>query len=242
MQRAVFALKRVWAGGCCALCLAAATGRGTQTWPVDIERYQVIIDRMPFGEPPPVRAAPVKPVPTTPPPQSFINNLRMCGITETEYGVRVGLVDTKSKPLKSYFLYLGESQDGIELMEADYEREGALLAKDGEQYWIYMSGPPTTAAAAPAGVAARGTRAATETPDRRPRRTSYAQRLRERREAEAARLKEETMNRVSGEELVKKLQEYQLDVIRKGMPPLPIPLTKEMDDKLVSEGVLPPLE
>ena len=31
-----------------------------------------------------------------------------------------------------------------------------------------------------------------------------------------------------------------MEVIRKGMPPLPIPLTKEMDDQLVAEGILPP--
>ena len=40
----------------------------------------------------------------------------------------------------------------------------------------------------------------------------------------------------------KRLQAYQMEVIRSGLPALPIPLTKEMDDQLVSEGVLPPLE
>lgn len=45
-----------------------------------------------------------------------------------------------------------------------------------------------------------------------------------------------------GELLDKQLQEYQMQLIREGLPPLPIPLTKEMDDQLVSEGILPPLE
>ena len=31
-----------------------------------------------------------------------------------------------------------------------------------------------------------------------------------------------------------------MDVIRAGLPALPVPLTKEMDDQLVAEGVLPP--
>ncbi len=31
-------------------------------------------------------------------------------------------------------------------------------------------------------------------------------------------------------------------VIRSGMAPLPIPLTQEMDDQLVKEGVLPPVK
>jgi len=47
--------------------------------------------------------------------------------------------------------------------------------------------------------------------------------------------------KMSGEQLEKHLKEYQMEAIRKGLKPLPIPLTKEMDDQLVSEGVLPPL-
>jgi len=43
------------------------------------------------------------------------------------------------------------------------------------------------------------------------------------------------------EELEKHLQEYQVERIRKGLPPLPVPLTKEMDDQLVKDGVLPPV-
>ena len=31
-----------------------------------------------------------------------------------------------------------------------------------------------------------------------------------------------------------------MELIRNGMPPLPVPLTTEMDDQLVSEGILPP--
>ena len=44
------------------------------------------------------------------------------------------------------------------------------------------------------------------------------------------------------EEVRANLQDYQMEVIRSGMPPLPIPLTQEMDDQLVAEGVLPPAE
>ncbi|MCF7818374.1 MAG: hypothetical protein K9M54_10885, partial [Kiritimatiellales bacterium] len=42
------------------------------------------------------------------------------------------------------------------------------------------------------------------------------------------------------DEIRANLQNYQMEVIRSGMPPLPIPLTQEMDDQLVAEGVLPP--
>jgi hypothetical protein len=46
----------------------------------------------------------------------------------------------------------------------------------------------------------------------------------------------------SPQDLQKHLQEYQMDLIRSGGakgPPLPLPLTPEMDQKLVDEGVLP---
>ncbi|WP_136083290.1 hypothetical protein [Pontiella desulfatans] len=42
------------------------------------------------------------------------------------------------------------------------------------------------------------------------------------------------------EEVRANLRQYQMEVIRAGMPPLAIPLTQEMDDQLVAEGVLPP--
>jgi hypothetical protein len=44
------------------------------------------------------------------------------------------------------------------------------------------------------------------------------------------------------DDIEKNLQQYQMDLIRKGAKPLPIPLTQEMDDQLVKEGVLPPRE
>jgi hypothetical protein len=68
-------------------------------------------------------------------------------------------------------------------------------------------------------------------------RPSYAERRR-------ARMQEQqpppVQPRYTGEELTKHLQEYQMEVIRQGLPPLPIPLTPEMDKQLVTEGFLPP--
>ena len=42
------------------------------------------------------------------------------------------------------------------------------------------------------------------------------------------------------QEIQESLRRYHMDVIRAGLPALPVPLTKEMDDQLVAEGVLPP--
>lgn len=50
-------------------------------------------------------------------------------------------------------------------------------------------------------------------------------------------------NRVSGSStsaLDQALNQYKLELLRKGLPPLPIPLTEEEDARLVEEGVLPP--
>lgn len=44
------------------------------------------------------------------------------------------------------------------------------------------------------------------------------------------------------EEIARMLQEYQKELIRKGLTPLPIPLTPETDRQLVEEGLLPALE
>ena len=44
----------------------------------------------------------------------------------------------------------------------------------------------------------------------------------------------------TGEELTEHLYNYQMEVIRQGLPPLPIPLTPEQDAQLVAEGYLPP--
>jgi hypothetical protein len=37
------------------------------------------------------------------------------------------------------------------------------------------------------------------------------------------------------------LQSYQKELIKQGLPPLPIPLTAQTDAELVKEGVLPAL-
>ena len=45
---------------------------------------------------------------------------------------------------------------------------------------------------------------------------------------------------ISGEELQRHLEDYQMQVVQRGLPPLPVPLTPELESRLVEEGVLPP--
>ena len=221
--------------------LAGATTVWAARPELEFARYAIILEREPFGAP---VAAPVAPPASSlvAPPDSFIKTLRMCAITESEGGLRVGLVDLKSAPPKSYFLYIGDVEDGVELVEADYAKERARLRKGSEEYWISMS-----ADAQGGGGGGGGSAAATVSANEpSAKRLTYAERLRRRREAdeaEQARLRELAARPVpTPEALDAQLKKFQMDVIRNGEPPLPIPLTPEMDDQLVAEGVLPPLE
>ncbi|MDE0839997.1 MAG: hypothetical protein OSB41_13220 [Kiritimatiellae bacterium] len=212
------------------------------------DRYQPIVDRKPFG------ALPEKPVATgavvvppepqfdadNPPKGAFIETLRICAMTETDFGLRVGIVDIKSKPQAVYFLYAGESENGIAVVEADYANERALLRKNDETYWLGMN--DVGGASAPA-VAAKTVAKAGVTKRTGSKRLSYADRLSRRRKLEADRM--EALRKpvqLTGEALQEHLRQMQMDAIRTGKPPLPIPLTREMDDQLVQEGVLPPIE
>jgi len=116
--------------------LAAAALDAAQAW----ERYEVILRREPFG-----RAPPPTPPPSdeaeeeqesalAPPP----NDLRLCVITDTDLGLRVGVVSLKGKPPKTYFLRPGESDDDLELLEADFETGTALLRRDGQQFELQL--------------------------------------------------------------------------------------------------------
>ena len=207
----------------------------------DFSRYELILARKPFGSVPLVVTT--NPSPTSsllPPPDAFIKDYRMCAITEKDDGeVRVGLVEIKGN--KPYYLRLGESCDGLTLVDADFQNEGALVRKDSQEYWIYIKGTTATGAGAPPppviGLSAAVQAGAAARPE------SYADRLRKRREAVRERKIEPP--KMTEEELDKHLKQYQMELIRAGGekgPPLPVQLTPEMDAQLVSEGVLPPQE
>lgn len=217
------------------LVLGISVAAGAVGTDSDFSHYEVILARKPFGEPPLPPSPPQKP--PAPPPPSFINDLKLTAITEKGDEVRVGFVNIKSNPPKSYFLYIGENEDGIEVVDADYDAESALLRKDSEESWIYMDGRIIGSAQAQAPSVSPRPAGITDQ-----QRASYAERLKQRRAASSIRHRTVEPPKFSGKELEDHLKNYQMECIRKGMPPLPIPLTKEMDDQLVKEGVLPPLE
>jgi hypothetical protein len=213
---------------------------GTHAWATrDFGRYEIILQTMPFGD---TAASGMGAGGSVPPAQSFIRNLRLVALKEGDAGLRVGFIDIAAKPQRSYLLYVGDkSDDGIEVVDADFEGGKALLRMGGDEQWIEMGGP---SAAAPAGMPARPpaiTRTASA-PSTSPSSTanSYVARLRARQEALRSRTVEPP--KLSGEALQKHLQDYNVQLIKEGKPPLPIALTPEQDAQLVQEGYLPPQE
>lgn len=208
--------------GALLLMLSALTAQA------DFSRYQVIIDRKPFGEPPPVDNTP----PPLSPSESFARHLRMSALLETDDGgIRIGLINQQNN--KSFFLSVGESEDEIELVSASYEDEEAVVRKGSEMAVIKLQSgeiQPLTQAEQQARLnAPQG------------RRMSYAER-RAARQQQRQQQEPPAEPKYKGEELERHLRDYQMEVIRQGLPPLPIPLTPEMDAQLVNEGVLPPME
>lgn len=211
----------------------------------DFSRYKVILERRPFGEPPAEVETPA-PSASIPSGPSFADSLRVVAFTYSQGDVRVGFVDTAERPPKTYFLYTGETQDGIEVVYADYESETVVLRKGGEERTLRMaqggnvveSVRQATAAEAAAAARPRLTHEGERRPAPRPRVMSEARRLR----IEEERRRQETVPELHGQVLEKHLQEFNMQAIRTGAPPLPIPLTEEQDAQLVREGILPPAD
>lgn len=248
------------------LVVMAGPAFAVQRSSVDFSRYDVILNRRPFGtsvesESPAI--AVVVPPKAVPASQSFIKDYRMCAIRDSVAGVSVGLVNMSVKPATSFFMYEGEEEGGIFLVEADFMEEKALLRKDAEERWIYMSGA-MRAASAPRGSQTRlssnllGVQSiiTSRLQQRRVPRIPFAGLTKEDYKIKRANgeLKAPVPSRKflrgrtpkiegSADEREVKLRTYNMDLIRaggeKGLP-LPIPLTVEEDNQLVAEGVLPP--
>ena len=211
-------------------CVASAFSDVPATRP--FSDYVVILERQPFGTPPENAPEQERVIPVQ---ESFAAQMVLSGIYELEDGnLRVAVVNRKDN---SYFsLMVGEKDTGtqIELMDVDYEKEEAVLKKGEEVVVLRMSG-------------ASGSQvlSTTERQDRmkqaEERRLSYADRRRQR-QLERQKPVEVPKPIYSGEELEKHLQDYQMEVIRQGLPPLPVQLSPDRDAQLVTEGFLPPVD
>ena len=229
-----------------AICiLTIVTASTSSAFISERSRYDIILKKQPFGAPPPVnkRSADVQPEIEKPKPlsQSFARNLRLVAVRKSSRGTRVGFIDIKSKSGGSYLLYVGQQRDGITVVDADYEEEKALLEKDGEEHWIYMDGKEGIAGTTAPRASDKSVAASSKSIVNKAMASSHRARLKSRQETIRRRTVEPPP--VTGEGLKKREQQFAVDVIRKGeMPPPPVRLTRENDDMLVDEGILPPHE
>lgn len=200
------------------ILFSAAIGWSAQA---DFDRYQLIIERHPFGDEPPGDDM-VQVLPS----QSFARGMRLSMLFEGPDGkMRAGIIDSQSK--KNYILTIGEIENGMELIEADMDTSEAQLRNGNEVARLKLANGTQQSPAH---------KVTNEAPK------SYADRRRELlKKLEVQRKKEEPSTpKLTGEALRKHLESVQMDAIRTGKPPLPMPLTPEMDDQLVQEGFLPP--
>jgi hypothetical protein len=216
----------------CSGSWAGATGLNPEPAPppMDFSRYQGILNRMPFGAEPSPEAIAAAAAANLPPAESFTQNLQFCGLTlnKRTKAVQVGLYETVVK--KSYLLAEGEQEDGIRVVKADFANERALLRKGAEEVWMGMNQVQAVAVPVRAMPAPAAARAPARPAIPAPGAVLHPERLKP---------------ALTGEALKKHLEQYQMDLIRAGGskgPPLPMELTPEMDQQLVSEGVLPPAE
>lgn len=101
------------------LLIAAITG-------YDFNRYQVILDKKPFGEVTPSEGAQTQ----TALSDVISKELEMKAIIDDGTGIRIGFLDKKSN--KNFFLGVGENHDGLQVVSINYENEEAVVKKGSE--------------------------------------------------------------------------------------------------------------
>ena len=207
----------------------------------DFSRYQVIIDRKPFGD------APVAPpvAPTTninPNAPDWLKDYRLTMLTEeTDGTLTLGLVNNKTKA--SVVLSEGEENpiEGIRFLSGNYESIEVQIQKGAEIRTLTANDNQSGAATSPAPRGAPAPRTAANPASSAG--ASYAQRRSARQKALAdLRKKQEDAQlaapKYTPAEMQEHLQNYQMEVLRRGLPPLPVEISPEMENQLIDEGVL----
>ena len=92
----------------------------------EFSRYQVILDKKPFGEVTPSEAGQQ---------QAALNDvvakeLEMKSIVDEGTSIRVGWLDKKTN--KNFSLAIGETYEGVQLVSVNYDNEEAVVKKGGE--------------------------------------------------------------------------------------------------------------
>lgn len=205
---------------------------------VDLGEYQIILDKQLLGSVRQVTPPAVAP-PVNVPAPAWSQNYRMTMMTQDgrDGSIRVGLQNLQDQTS----LLLIEGKDRYEdfaLVSANITQGSAQISYKGVSHRFDLQSGPGVTRREPAGRNTPETRQSSSprTPSTRSSsspRTSGRNRGEEKPTLQIRRF-------ASREELQEHLKQQQMDAIRTGKPPLPIPLTPEMDQQLVQEGVLPP--
>ncbi len=210
---------------------------------VSFDRYQIILDRKPFGAGTPPTPDASKAAAPNQPALSAVLRLALLKYDDQTGTVEAGIVDTKAN--RNYFLAVGETEEGLTLVKADFENDQVMVRKDGQEAWLAL------------GVGPKPRESASGTSRLPPAPTNVVRRFMIRTDASGGGSVTELSPGPSmvtnapprpwttREEMREFYRQKNLELIRAGGklgPPLPIRLTPEEDAMLVAEGVLPPLE
>ncbi|MDF3130614.1 hypothetical protein P0Y35_15505 [Kiritimatiellaeota bacterium B1221] len=205
----------------------------------DLGPYQLILDKQLLGV---EKTMPleVSRAPVTVAAPSWSRDYRMTMITQDEDKLRVGLQSLKDQ--SSILLIEGEEafpQNHFQLVSGDYMQGTAVIRYQGsESHFRIESGPAAQPASSPENSSGRGGRGSS-TRISSPRNFQPSS-VRPRAPVTVPTAQPQVREFKTREELQAHLEEQQMDAIRTGKPPLPIPLTPKMDSQLVNEGILPP--
>ena len=210
----------------------------------DKSLYDVIVTTKPFGEKTKSAAALAAERAPEQPKVRFSEILKVTLIRHDDVLGDACAIDDSKNPAWHAYLGVGESKDGIQIKKIDLEANGVLLGKEGQDdEWLYLGGTSAPASLprsriSPVGAIPKGVSFPHPVTASQPVVQLAAQSSGP---AEVDKVVEPPQ--LSGPELEKHMQDYQMDLIRSaGLsgPPLPMELTPEMDARLVIEGVLPP--
>ncbi len=244
-----------------ALC-APRAGASLTSSEMSGDRYQVILDKAPFGPPPPkapppdVSATNSVPEPPEPPPTYIIppglDKVKVTLLSRYRGTKAVGFMDGESG--KPYFLFEGQEFDGFECRAIDLEHRMVTLAKSGLEaelpLWI---NPATTNCAdvttfgQPGGKPVDLSAIQTKTPwEIEQEQAEARKKLDEKRAAREERRKEmeerrkkhaEEMAALTPEEREQRMHDIAVDIIvNESGPPLPVELNERDLDRLEEEG------
>ena len=180
--------------------------------PVTFERYRSIIDRYPFGVPPPnfdptaaasagastaeARAAAKTERELTMEENKLKASVRLCAFNLTpERRVMVGFIDNSRKPPQSYYMTVGDTRDGWTVKSADVDARTATVEKDGVEVDLEFAKPGAGGQKTPAAGGAGGRTGVSHAGLQGGSGGSALDRLRERRAQMAKNLQEEEERR-----------------------------------------------